>query len=140
MKKSCIIIDILASLALIGAYETRSFERRKLGFVRWLNYNGGKLREALPLEAIKYIVLAVAVVIATILVIKVFRNAESSILDKVMAVLTVALTAYYAYATVVIVYDVSKASFMIVPLIGLAEYLMLIRCAIGAHSPKDIRE
>lgn len=128
MKKSTIVLDILAALSFIGAYETREFAAHRIGFVRWLNFNGDKLREALPLDTVKYVMLAAAAVLAVIALIRLIRiRSRLKANDMVMAVVMIAALIYYAYATVRFTYTFSPASFLIVPLIALGTLLVTAR-------------
>lgn len=141
MKKLHIILDLLAAAALFGAYKLKYYAVRKPGLVRWLNYNDNKLREAIPVGIVKYAVLAVAIILVAIVFSKVSKKtSEATVPDKVMTLVTAALTAYYAYATVHFTYDVSKAAFLIVPLIGFAEYLMIIRCFTSGRKGKNSKQ
>lgn len=141
MKKLHVLLDVLAAASLVGAYEMFKMAAHRPGLVRWLNYNDKKLREAIPVGTVKYIALAIAVILIVIACVRVFGKASASTaIDKGMTVLSAALTAYYAYATVHFTYDVSKAAFLIVPLIGLAEYLMIIRCFTSRRAVKDSKQ
>lgn len=139
MKKALhVILDILAAGSLAGAYAMKYNASRRPGLVRWLNYNDNKLRETIPVEAVKYAALALAVILVAVLCVRIFRKASAaSAADKVMMIVTLALTIFYAYVTFTMTYDVSKAAFLIVPLTGLAELLMIIRCAAYRRNKKD---
>lgn len=141
MKKLHVLLDVLAAAALAGAYEMFKMAAHRPGLVRWLNYNDKKLREAIPVGTVKYIALALAALLIVIACIRVFgKSSASTALDKIMTAVTAALTAYYAYATVHFTYDVSKAAFLIVPLTGLAVYLMIIRCFTSRRAAKDSKQ
>lgn len=141
MKKSTIVLDILAALSFIGAYETREFAAHRIGFVRWLNFNGDKLREALPLDTVKYVLLAAAAVLAVIALIRLIkRKAELSANDLVMAAVMIASVAFYAYAAVSFGYSFSPASFLIVPLIWLGSVLVIVRNLLSPARVKKNRD
>ncbi len=46
-------MDILAIASFAGAHYLRVFAKKKLGFVRWLNFNGAKLSESIPFDTRK---------------------------------------------------------------------------------------
>ena len=133
MKKKYIILDVLALASLLGAYVTKNFADKKLGFVRWLNFNGNKLRENYPTETIKYIAAAAALVLCAWTLYRMIRKKQQlAAPDKIMAAVMVIVTLYYLYATYAIVYTVTPSSFLLVPLIGISAYLLIIRNLIRA--------
>ena len=50
-------MDILAIASVAGAHYLRVFAKKKLGFVRWLNFNGAKLSESIPFDTLKFVML-----------------------------------------------------------------------------------
>ena len=50
-------MDILAIASFAGAHYLRVFAKKKLGFVRWLNFNGAKLSESIPFDTLKFVML-----------------------------------------------------------------------------------
>ena len=128
MKKKYIILDVLALASLLGAYVTKNYADKKLGFVRWLNFNGNKLRENYPTETIKYIAAAAALVLCVWALYRMIRKKQQlAAPDKIMAVVMIFVTLYYMYATYTIVYTVTPSSFILVPLIGISAFLLIIR-------------
>lgn len=128
MKKSVIITDILAALAFFGAYETKRFADHRIGFVRWLNFNGAKLREALPLDTIKYAALAVTAVLVLIAVLRLVKRRKELLTgDIAMAVVMIAALLFYAHATMDYTSGFSPSSFLLVPLIALGTLLVTAR-------------
>ena len=138
MKKKYIILDIIALASLLGAYVTKNYADKKLGFVRWLNFNGNKLRENYPTETIKYIAAAAALVLCVWALYRLIRKRQQlTVPDKIMAVVMTAVTLYYMYATCTILYTVTPSSFLLVPLIGLSAYLLII-CNLLRAGDSDI--
>ena len=126
--KKLITADVLAVLAFAGAHYVQYFTDRKLGFVRWLNFNSVKLHEKFPLETIKYtaaIIIVVLAVLSIALLIK--RKTGLKVYDWLLMLCTAAAAVYYVYATAVIVYEVTPCSFLLVPLIGLGTLLFAVR-------------
>ena len=138
MKKKFIILDVLALASLLGAYVTKNYADKKLGFVRWLNFNGNKLRENYPTETIKYIAAAAALVLCVWALYRLIRGKQHlAAPDKIMTAVMVIVTLYYMYATYTIVYTVTPSSFLLVPLIGLAAFLLIIRNLLRAGELAD---
>ena len=138
MKKKYIILDVLALASLLGAYVTKNYADKRLGFVRWLNFNGNKLRENYPTETIKYIAAVAALVLCVWALYRLIRKKQQmTVPDKIMAVIMTIVTLYYMYATCAIVYTVTPSSFLLVPLIGISAYLLIMRNLIRAGDFAD---
>ena len=124
-------MDILAALSFVVAHYFRVFAAKKLGFVRWLNFNGKKLTENLPIDTVKYAALALILILAAVAAYKVVKNrAGAGIKGMIMCVIMAAAAAYCAYATVCFDYDYSQAYFLIVPVIWLGTLFLIIRSLI----------
>lgn len=135
MKKKYIVLDLLAAACLAGQHYVKVFAARKIGFVRWLNFNGAKLKEAVPVDTVKYVMLAAAVLLAAAALTRLIRNrSRAGVNDLVMAAVMAVATVYYAYVTVTMNYDASKASFLIVPMVGLGVFLLIARVMSGASA------
>ena len=136
MKKRA-ALDIIAILSLIGAHYVQYFTVSKIGFVRWLNYNNNKLHELLPLGTIKYAALAIILILMVIAIAGLIRNkSKLNILDWAILAAMCIVAVYYIYVTRVLVYEVTKSAFLIVPLIGLAALLLVIRNLVRAADLK----
>ena len=128
MKKSTIILDILAGLAFLGAYEMRRFAAHRIGFVRWLNFNGNKLIESIPYDKVKYIMMAVILLVALLaLAAALRRKAAKGINGTIMCVVLIAASLYYVYATIAFDYAYSQAFFLMIPAAGAGTLLLAIR-------------
>lgn len=132
IKRSYIIFDILTVLALTGAYETKRFAYMKLGFVRYLNHYRGILEGMLSLGTAKVVLLCAVLLISAIASAKLLkRRSEMTIGDWTAFAAMIAIDIYYAYVTATMTSDVSKASFMIVPIVALGALMITIRNLLG---------
>lgn len=136
MKKILfLLLDLLSIAFLIGGYTIQYFTKRKLGMVRWVNFHERKVQEMLPVNTLKYAA-AIAVLLLTIIVLKSFikKKAASGRLNAVMMAVSVILTVVYLGCTVFITIEVTPAYFLILPMIGAAALLQIIRNAIAVMS------
>ena len=135
VRRAYIILDILAAAAFAGVYFLKEFARTKLGFVRWLNFNGSKLSESVPTDTVKYVMLAVILLTVLLALLTALRRqAGSGINGAVMCAVMIAAAAYYVYATVSFDYDYSQAYFLMIPVAGLGTLLLAIRNLISPVS------
>ena len=131
-RRAYIILDILAAACFAGAHYLKEFARTRLGFVRWLNFNGNKLTENYPVGRIKFIMLAVILllVVAAVFLTSVRKIRFAGINGIVMCAVTVAAAVYYVYASVAFDYSYSQAYFLIIPVIALGTLLLALRTMI----------
>ena len=127
MRVKYLGFEVTAILFLVAAYYTKYFTDRKLGFVRWLNFNGAKLREQYPTETIKYAALAGVIILTCIALYRfIKKRSVLKMTDIIMEAAMVAATLFYGYATISITNSVTPCSFLLIPLIGAASYLLAI--------------
>lgn len=132
MKKVLfILLDLLSIAFLIGGYVIQYFTKRKLGMVRWVNYHERKAQEALPVDVLKYAAVIV-VLLLTMIILRSFmkKKAKLGMLNAVMMAVLVVLAAAYLGCTLFITIEVTSAYFLILPMIGAAALLQIIRDAI----------
>ena len=130
-RRSLIILDILTVLSCAGAYAVDYLIKRKLGFVRWLNYNEAKILQAYPADKILTIAaIVMAALLILIIVISVRRRAGA--FDKMMLIVPAALTAGFIY--ILIGNDTSsmRAYYLILICLGIGTLLQMIRALIAA--------
>ncbi|AVM48487.1 hypothetical protein C5Q96_06355 [Mogibacterium diversum] len=138
IRKSHLIMDFLAIIMFVGAYYCKMFADTKLGFVRWLNYNGSKLAAAVPIARIKFVTFLIIAVIAVLAIGRILRGKRNfRIVDIAIAVATLIVTLFYLYATITFTYDYSEAYFLLLPLIALGTLFTAIRCLISSKVHKD---
>ena len=66
MKKLIAVFNVLTVAMMAGTYVLYYFSLRKLGMVRFLNFHSQNIKSAIPLDVVKYIVLAVAAILVVI--------------------------------------------------------------------------
>ena len=138
IRKSHLIMDFLAIIMFFGAYYCKMFADTKLGFVRWLNYNGSKLAAAVPIDRIKFVTFLIIAVIAVLAIGRILRGKRNfRIVDIAIAVATLIVTLFYLYATITFTYDYSEAYFLLLPLIALGTLFTAIRCLMSSKVHKD---
>ena len=138
IRKSYLTMDFLAITMFVGAYYCKMFADTKLGFVRWLNYNGSKVTESFPIDRIKFAVFVIVAVIAAIAIGRILNgNRDFRLVDLVVAAITLIVTLFYLYATITFTYDYSEAYFLLLPLVALGTLFTAIRCLISSKVHKD---
>lgn len=139
MKKVLfILLDLLSIAFLIGGYVIQYFTKRKLGMVRWVNYHERKAQEALPVDVLKYAAVIV-VLLLTIIILRSFmkKKAKLGMLNAVMMAVLVVLAVVYLGCTLFITIEVTPAYFLILPMIGAAVLLQIIRDAIAVWTCRN---
>lgn len=140
MKKILfILLDILSIAFLFGGYIIQYFTKRKLGMVRWVNFQERKVQEMLPVNILKYAA-AIAVLLLTIIILRSFLKKRTSLgmLNTIMMAVLVILAVAYLGCTLFITFEVTPAYFLILPMIGSAALIQIIRNIIVVWSCKDI--
>lgn len=129
MKKVLYIIsDLLIAALLAGAYIVQYFAKRKLGMNRWIVFKISKVKEALPIEILRYVAAAAVLALAVLLVILYGRNRKAyrKILLP-MVIVTIVLAAGYLGFTLYFSQELIRAYYLMLPLIGLANVVQLIK-------------
>ncbi|MCI8884730.1 MAG: hypothetical protein HFG87_01960 [Dorea sp.] len=127
MKKILYIIsDLLIAALLAGAYIIQYFAKRKLGMNRWIVFKISKVKEALPIETLRYAAAAAVLVLAVLLIIVYSRRRKSY--QKIllpMVIVTAVLAAGYLLFTLYFTQERIRAYYLMLPLIGLANAVQL---------------
>ena len=127
MKKILYIIsDLLIAALLAGAYIIQYFAQRKLGMNRWIVFKISKVKEALPIETLRYAAAAAVLVLAVLLIIVYSRRRKSY--QKIllpMVIVTAVLAAGYLLFTLYFTQERIRAYYLMLPLIGLANAVQL---------------
>ena len=121
-------MDILAIASFAGAHYLRVFAKKKLGFVRWLNFNGAKLSESIPSDKLKFVMLILILALTAGAAFFAFRHRKSIGPNGiVMCAAMLFAAAYCVYATKVCDYSYSQAYFLILPVLWLGAVFLVIR-------------
>ncbi len=129
MKKVLYIIsDLLIAALLAGAYIVQYFAKRKLGMNRWIVFRISKVKEALPIDMLRYVAVAAVLALAVLVLILYGRNrkAYQKIL-LLMVIVTIVLAAGYLGFTLYFSQERVRAYYLMLPLIGLANVVQLAK-------------
>ncbi len=129
MKKVLYIIsDLLIAALLAGAYIVQYFAKRKLGMNRWIVFKISKVKEALPIEMLRYV--AVAAVLALVVLVLLLYGRNRKAYQKIvlpMVIVTIVLAAGYLGFTLYFSQERVRAYYLMLPLIGLANVVQLAK-------------
>lgn len=62
-------LDLLTIAFLIGGYMFQYFTRKKLGMLRWVNYQNMQIQKNPVYDILKYITVAVAIVLIVLIIV-----------------------------------------------------------------------
>ncbi len=129
MKKVLYIIsDLLIAALLAGAYIVQYFAKRKLGMNRWIVFKISKVKEALPIDMLRYVAVAAVLALAVLVLILYGRNRKAY--QKIllpMVIVTIVLAAGYLGFTLYFSQERVRAYYLMLPLIGLANVVQLAK-------------
>ena len=129
MKKILYIIaDLLIAALLAGAYVIQYFAKRKLGMNRWIVFKISKVKEALPVDMLRYLAVAAVLILAVLLVIVYVKRRKTY--QKIvfpMVIMTVLLAVFYLIFTLYFSQEIIRSYYLALPLIGLANVVQLLK-------------
>lgn len=129
MKKVLYLIsDLVIAALLVGVYVVQYFAKRKLGMNRWIVFKISKVKEVLPIEMLRYAAVAVVLVLTALLVILYgkYRKQYKKIVFY-MVIVSVALAVFYLGFTLCFSQEKIRSYYLVLPLIGLANVVQLIK-------------
>ncbi len=132
MKKILMIICDFFTLAfLIGGYIVQYFTRKKLGMMRWINFNTYKYQEKLPLDILKYVAVVVVIIFTLLIMIR-FAKKRKAIksLDRLMLIIMLIVILLYVVITIFTSKETLSAYYFVMPLLGMAALVQLIKVLI----------
>lgn len=126
-------VNVLTVLLCGSAYLLEYFADRKLGMVRWLNYHNANITDAVPVNVVKYVVLACVALLAVAIVRRLWsRRGQVGAAPWLGAVfMTVVVVAYFA-AVLLATSEATKAWVFILAACGLAAVLQVLTMGIVA--------
>lgn len=129
MKKALYVIaDILIAAFLAGAYIIQYFARQKLGMIRWINFHVMKAREAMPIDALRYIAVAVVWVFVIFLLVRYSRKrGEYKRIVGCMVIVSAVLAVLYLSVTIAPPFAAMQGYYLILPLAGIANVVQLVK-------------
>ncbi len=140
MKKVLyVLLDMLATGFLAGGYMIQYFLERKLGMVRWVNFQNMKIESQMPVDILKYVAIAVVAAL-TIFVLFLYwrRRAYMGRVDGVMVGVMAILAAVYAGFTVFASTSVTGAYYLIMPMLGAAALMTVFRNMVATVSCRKV--
>lgn len=139
MKKLVyILLDLLTVVFMIGAYAVQYFTRKKLGMLRWVNYQNMQIQKNAVYGILKYITVVVAIIFI-VMIIAGYRKKKAMMrkLDLVMIVIMSLLGIFYLGITVLKSIEVLPAYYFLMPLVGAAVLMQIIRNGIAVGTKKN---
>lgn len=139
MKKVIyIFLDLLTIAFLIGAYVIQYFTSKKLGMLRWVNYHNMQIQKNAVYGILKYITVVAAIVLI-VLIIAGYKKKKDMMgkIDLVMIVIMQILGIIYLGITVLKSIEVLPAYYFLMPLIGAATLMQIIRNGIAVGTKKN---
>ena len=130
MKKLVAVLNVLTVILMAGAYVLHYFSLRKLGMVRWLNFHSQNIENAIPLNVVKFIVLAVAVILIAVLAWRILKSPQRTGGAIANVVLAILVAAAYALVVFSISREVTKAYVFITIIVGVAASLQTLTLAL----------
>lgn len=129
MKKVLYIIsDLLIAALLAGAYIVQYFAKRKLGMNRWIVFKMSKIKEVIPIEPLRYVAVAVALVLAVLLLVNYGKHRrEYGKMVLYMVIFMMALALFYLGFTLCFSQEIIRSYYLALPLIGLANVVQLAK-------------
>lgn len=130
MKKLVAVLNVLTVILMAGAYVLHYFSLRKLGMVRWLNFHSQNIENAIPLNVVKFTVLAIAVILIAVLAWRILKSPQRSNGAIANVVLAILVAAAYALVVFSISREVTKAYVFITIIVGVAASLQTLTLAL----------
>lgn len=138
MKKIIyIFLDLLTIAFLIGGYAFQYFTRKKLGMLRWVNYQNMQIQKNPVYDILKYI--TVAAIVLIVLSIVGYRKKKELLgkIDFVMIVIMQILGISYLEITVLKSIESFPAYYFLMPFLGAATLMQIIRNGIAVGTKKN---
>ena len=139
MKKIIYIcLDLLTIASLIGGYAFQYFTRKKLGMLRWVNYQNMQLQKNHVYDILKYITVAAAMVLIVLIIVG-YRKKKELLgkIDFVMILIMQILGIIYLGITVLKSIESFSAYYFLMPLFGAATLMQIIRNVIAVGTKKN---
>ena len=139
MKKNIYtFLDLLTIAFLIGGYVFQYFTRKKLGMLRWVNYQNIQIQKNPVYDILKYITVAAAIVLIVLIVMG-YRKKKELLgkIDFVMIVIMQILGISYLGITVLKSIESFPAYYFLMPFLGAATLMQIIRNGIAVGIKKN---
>lgn len=140
MKKVVyLILDILSLAFLAGGYLFQYYAKRKLGMMRWVNFQTTRYQKQMPVDLLKYAAAAAALLLLVIMLLLYRKKRDGAgRADAVMAAAQAVLVIGYVGFTVWGSLDKMRTYYLVMPMIGAAVLMLTIRNAIALGTCKSV--
>ena len=130
-------LDLLTIAFLIGGYVFQYFTRKKLGMLRWVNYQNMQIQKNPVYDILKYI--TVAAIVLIVLSIVGYRKKKELLgkIDFVMIVIMQILGIIYLGITMLKSIESPPAYYFLMPFLGAATLMQIIRNGIAVGTKKN---
>ena len=131
-------LDLLTIAFLIGGYVFQYFTRKKLGMLRWVNYQNIQLQKNPVYDIVKYITVVVIMVLI-VLIIAGYKKKKEMLgkINLVMIVVMSVLGIVYLGITVFKSIETLPAYYFLMPFLGAATLMQIIRNGIAVGTKKN---
>lgn len=126
MKKLIILFNALTVALVAGSLALYFFAQRKLGLVRWLNFHSQSIRDAVDIDTVKYVVLALVVVVTAVMAWRILKAPKRDSRAVACTVFSIAIVLMYTAAVFFATHEATKADVFIVMLGGIAALLQTL--------------
>lgn len=133
MKKIiCGLLDLLTLAFLAGGYVFQYYVKRKMGMMRWLNFQNMKIQENMPLDTWKYMAVAVVLLLSVLVIAGYVKNRKClKKADWVLLGFMVLLVVGYVGYTVIQNVESMKSYYYLMPLFSMAALMQVLRNGIA---------
>ncbi len=133
-----ILLDLLTAAFLIGAYVIQYFAKRKLGMLRWMNYQNMQFQKNASYGLLKYITVLAALVLILLIILGYKKKKEMMGKSDLLMMVTMSiLELVYLYVTLLLSVEKMVSYYLLMPLIGASVLMQIIRNAIAVGTTKN---
>ncbi len=133
-----ILLDLLTAAFLIGAYVIQYFAKRKLGMLRWMNYQNMQFQKNASYGLLKYITVFAALVLILLIILGYKKKKEMMGKSDLLMMVTMSiLELVYLYVTLLLSVEKMVSYYLLMPLIGASVLMQIIRNAIAVGTTKN---
>ncbi len=133
-----ILLDLLTAAFLIGAYVIQYFAKRKLGMLRWMNYQNMQFQKNASYGLLKYITVLAALVLIVLIILGYKKKKEMMGKSDLLMMVTMSiLELVYLYVTLLLSVEKMVSYYLLMPLVGASVLMQIIRNAIAVGTTKN---
>ncbi len=133
-----ILLDLLTAAFLIGAYVIQYFAERKLGMLRWMNYQNMQFQKNASYGLLKYIIVLAALVLIVLIILGYKKKKEMMGKSDLLMMVTMSiLELVYLYVTLLLSVEKMVSYYLLMPLVGASVLMQIIRNAIAVGTTKN---